>query len=64
MPAKYIPMKHGAVIQADSLEEIQEFWKKLCEDFPENRLRFSEYDEKSDGTCVASFFTSNFGLWR
>jgi len=61
MPARYIPQNHGAVIQGDTLEEIREFWKKLCESFPENRLRFSEYRENSDGTHIASFFTDYGG---
>lgn len=60
MAAKYIPQKHGAVIQGDTFEEIQELWKKLCESFPENRLKFCGYREISDGTHIASFFT-NYG---
>lgn len=59
MEAEYIPTKHGAVIQADSLGEIQEFWKKLCEDFPDNRLKFSNYDEKPDGKCIAIYNTDS-----
>lgn len=34
MPAKFIQQKHGAVIQGDSLKEIQDFWKQFNIDFP------------------------------
>lgn len=61
MAAKYISQKHGAVITADTFEEIQELWKKLCESFPENRLRFSEYRKTRDGKHIASFITSYGG---
>ncbi len=57
-------MNHGAVIQADSLQEIRDFWKKLCDDFPDNRLRFSSYDEKPDGKCIATYFTDDRQVGR
>lgn len=47
-------LKHGLVISADTLEEIKEFVNKLNKDFPDNRYRFSTYDERN-GKCIATY---------
>ncbi len=48
-------LKHGLVVTADTLEEIREFMKKLNEEFPDNRFRFSTYDERN-GKCIATYY--------
>lgn len=56
MSVEFNQLPHGAVITADSLKEIREFWKKFEEDFPEHRYKFSNYEEK-DGKCIATYIT-------
>ncbi len=48
-------LKHGLVVTADTLEEIREFMEKLNEEFPDNRFRFSTYDERN-GKCIATYY--------
>lgn len=64
MAVKFILMNHRAVIRTDSLQEIRDFWKKLCEDFLNNRLKFSNYSEKSDGKHIATYQTDNGQVGR
>ena len=56
MPAKFIQQKHGAVIQGDSLKEIQDFWKQFNKDFPEHCYKLSNYGEAHDGTHIAVYY--------
>lgn len=38
-------VKHGAIITADSFEELKEFKVKFDKEFPEHRYIFSDYRE-------------------
>lgn len=55
---KFIQNNDGCIIQGDTLEEIQAFWKKFNEDFPNHCYKFNDYSEASDGTQIATYIKS------
>ena len=48
----------GAIITADTLEELKEFKQRLNNEFPEHKYRFSNYAEK-DGKHIATYYINS-----
>lgn len=53
--------KDGAIIIADTFEELKEFKLKLNKDFPEHKYRFSNYSGK-EGKHIATYYLNRFGF--
>lgn len=48
-------VKHGAIITADSFEELKEFINNFNKEFPEHLYKFSSYTE-NHGKHIATYY--------
>ena len=55
MSVEFKQQKHGAIIIADTFEELKNFVSDLNKDFPENKYKFSDYTEKN-GKHMAVYY--------
>lgn len=55
---KFKQVAGGAIITADTLEELRAFKHRLDKEFPEHKYRFSNYSVK-DGKHIATYYINS-----